>query len=65
MMRWGTYPGGDTPRLDLPALAVLAVCLVVAWCAWVALGESEQAPDRFDPAVYVVDAPTAQAERVP
>lgn len=66
-MRWGTYPG-DTPRIDTPALFVLAVALLVAllvaWCAWVALDDVERAPEPLAPAVYVVD-PTVQAERVP
>jgi tripartite ATP-independent transporter DctM subunit len=43
---------------------LLAVALVVAWCAWVALDDVERAPEPLAPAVYVVE-PTVQAERVP
>jgi hypothetical protein len=58
-------PPQDRPPVDRLALA-LGVLFVLVWVVVVVLAGSGEAPaDELPGAAYVVDTPTAQAERVP
>jgi hypothetical protein len=63
--RWATRACERPSQVEHPYLAAV-VLLVLVWAMWAAMAPADRAPDDGLPrAVYVVDTPTAQAERLP